>query len=349
MATDAPVPIPTLPMSYLPPDFARMLELSTYFVIGTLGALIYDVLINLEGDFRIFQRVRFSLPFTAYTISRTATLLYVVLYAIYSTAPFGDCEALQEALSWVYLVAVSGTSLLFFLRVRAVYNKNMYITGLFFFLWLCVAAGCVTISQGVLGINIGPTKYCMNSPNIAAYVTAAVIIPLINDTLVFMFISGKLVSNCHLDFSLKKGVRQGLFGDYMPAFSKGMLQDGQVYYLSTLVLQIVTIIMLLGDTSIAYKTMFAIPNLAVMNIMACRVYRDTFRKISGSREQSTVMNTSSGRSEAIPLSFRRGHPQPQDITLDINKIEVTRTVEQASDYSHRDDNKMHYKAEGNMV
>ena len=63
------------------------------------------------------------------------------------------------------------------------------------------------------------------------YTAAAVVVPLINDTLIFIAITWRLHSNSSARRTINDGVRVLVFGNYLPAFSKAMLQDGQVYYL----------------------------------------------------------------------------------------------------------------------
>jgi hypothetical protein len=104
------------------------------------------------------------------------------------------------------------------------------VVAFFAILWLAVVAACVTVIVGVDGVNIGPTSYCIDG-EVESYVTAATIIPLINDTLVFLAISWRLFTNSYARPTFKDGLRVLIFGDYMPMFSKAMLHDGQAYYL----------------------------------------------------------------------------------------------------------------------
>lgn len=141
-----------------------------------------------------------------------------------------NCAKFQKILDNTYPIAVPATSLLFFFRLKAVFDRNHYVIGFFAFMWLAVLAGCLTVTQGVTGINIGPTKYCLNA-SLEDYVSAAAIIPLINDTMVFLAISWRLMTNSHVEYSLKTGLKTFAFGDYLPSFSRTLFQDGQIYYL----------------------------------------------------------------------------------------------------------------------
>lgn len=130
----------------------------------------------------------------------------------------------------MYTVALASNTLLFFFRVRAIYDRNLYVTLFFGFLWLSVIAGALTTTQGIKVVELPPTTYCIGA-GLQPYVGAAIIIPLVNDTLVFLAISWRLMRNSHIEDSFKNGFRAFAFGKFMPAFSRGLLQDGQAYYL----------------------------------------------------------------------------------------------------------------------
>ena len=130
----------------------------------------------------------------------------------------------------LFFFAVTSTSLLFFIRTRAVFDKDPWTVAFFAGLWLAVVAACLTVIIGVDGVNIGPTRYCTDG-EVKSYVTMATIIPLINDTCVFLAITSRLFANSYARPTFKDGFRVMIFGDYLPMFSKAMLQDGQAYYL----------------------------------------------------------------------------------------------------------------------
>jgi len=147
-----------------------------------------------------------------------------------SAAPLRSCFILRKVLSVGFSVAVPSRSLLFFFRTRAVFDRDPWIVLFFAVMWLAVVAGCATPIPGIKVANIGPTHYCMNV-EIMSYTDTAVIIPLINDTLIFIAITWRLWCNSSAPRTIKDGVRVVIFGNHLPAFSKAMLQDGQMYYL----------------------------------------------------------------------------------------------------------------------
>ncbi|KAJ3505265.1 hypothetical protein NLJ89_g7508 [Agrocybe chaxingu] len=204
-------------------------------------------------------------------------------------------------------------------------------------MWLAVLAGVLAPSQGLAGDNIGPTKHCINV-KIETYVGIAGIIPLVNDTLVFLAISWRLARISYTSNPLSGGIAAFFHGDYLPAFSRGLLQDGQAYYLTTVTTSLLTVIVCYFPLiPVIYRAMFTVPNAALMNIMACRVYRCTksgkyYRKES--HNISTNLGSSKANDAVIPLSFTGKRNGRTDLAISKgmgNKhgdvIEIVKTVE----------------------
>jgi hypothetical protein len=166
-------------------------------------------------------------------------------------------------------------------------------------LWLAVLGGSLSFIIDVFDApKYGPTAhtFCIKE-NINPFVAAAIIIPLINDTFVFLATTWRLSHISYARHTLENGFRLLVFGDYLPVFSKVLLQDGQAYYLLALLICLMSLtrltcysfyrtivtmnliaVITLFDDSIpdiqTLRTMFTVPNVALMNIMACRVYRN---------------------------------------------------------------------------
>ena len=150
-----------------------------------------------------------------------------------SAAPVNMCYRLGKISNVLFFLSVSCTSLLLFFRTRAVFDRNPWIVAFFFGLWLAVATTGVLVIVGVDETNFGPTEYCTEG-QVKLFVQIAATIPVINDTLVFLAISWRLYSNSYAGPTLRNGLQVLIFGDYLPRFSKAMLQDGQAYYLLVL-------------------------------------------------------------------------------------------------------------------
>ena len=146
------------------------------------------------------------------------------------------CIILERLVVTFYCAAVIFTSLLFFFRTRAVFNAYPWMVAFFAGLWLAVLGGCVALIVNIyepIPESASGIPLCIK-PGMDPFVAASTIIPLINDTLVFLAISWRLSRNSYYPDTLESGIRLLIFGDYLPVFSKALLQDGQAYYLLAL-------------------------------------------------------------------------------------------------------------------
>ena len=135
-----------------------------------------------------------------------------------------------------YCAVLVFTSLLFFLRTRAVFNGNPWVTAFFAGLWLAVLGGCLAFIVDAfepMDPASNATTICLGSRT-HPFASATLIIPLINDTLVFLAITWRLSRNSYDPYTVKSGIKFLIFGDHLPVFSKVFLWDGQAYYLSAL-------------------------------------------------------------------------------------------------------------------
>jgi chromate transport protein ChrA len=130
----------------------------------------------------------------------------------------------------MYAICIPATSLLFFFRVRAVFSRSKYVVWFFSFMWLAVLGAAFTTPQALFATRIGPTKYCTTG-TLKPFAVVCVIVPLVNDTLVLLAVTVGLATNTHLEPTLKQGIRTVMYGDYLPAFSRAMLRDNQMYYM----------------------------------------------------------------------------------------------------------------------
>ena len=155
--------------------------------------------------------------------SRLLTLIFLV-------GAVGNCQTLQVAIGCCFAVGVSATSLLFFFRVKAIFNNNIYIVIFFGFLWLCTLAGSITVPFAIEGAHIGLTNHCINT-GVKPFSSSGVIIATVNDTLIFISITYRLLVDTTYDDSWRGRLRSFFKGKGLPAFSQSLLQSGQEYYL----------------------------------------------------------------------------------------------------------------------
>lgn len=144
-------------------------------------------------------------------------------------ASVDNCQVLSRVIGWLTAAALPLNSLLFFFRVKAVFNQSRIIVGFFAFMWLAVLAGALSQPFGIDATHIGTTHKCITTV-IKSYCSSGIVIATVNDTLSFIAISVQL-----LMFSLADTwtARFKVFfsGRGMNHMTKLLMQTGQQYYL----------------------------------------------------------------------------------------------------------------------
>lgn len=115
------------------------------------------------------------------------------------------------------------------------YRNKKWATSFFLLTWMVAVVAFTSeawySAKLQVVANIGPTNYCITL-ELPDYTVVASIIPFVYETIVFSAISMRLATVSMTEPSTgKEWMKLALFGDYLPAFSKAMLQDGQLYYL----------------------------------------------------------------------------------------------------------------------
>uniref|UniRef100_A0A8H7XX67 Uncharacterized protein n=1 Tax=Psilocybe cubensis TaxID=181762 RepID=A0A8H7XX67_PSICU len=201
-----------------------------YILAGCSAVILWDILSNLRSEFILLVRHRF----------RVATGVYIISSACSpSAAPIQACSQYVLAVHILMAGSIGTTSLLFLIRVRAIYEASPRVTAFFALSWLAVLGCFIFTLQGLEAYPesnpSGTLVYCATG-RISPYIALDFVMPLVHDTLVFLAISWRLATNtlynnANRDSIIKQGVRAMVFGHYMPAFSRALLQDGQIYYL----------------------------------------------------------------------------------------------------------------------
>jgi hypothetical protein len=176
---------------------------------------------------------------------------------------------------------------------------------------------------------------------------APIVINAVNDTLVFVAISYKIVSNTAVGNGWRACVSSFFRADGLPILSKALLQGGQLYYLSftftfslprldiyffsaTIGLSIVFAVMLIApEVPAVYHSMLSVPNLALANAMACRVFRAV--KLGFIKNHQSTHDGVAARSSSAPdgsgneLAFKRPTLH-ESRNLQVN-VDITRTTD----------------------
>ncbi|KDR82167.1 hypothetical protein GALMADRAFT_152929 [Galerina marginata CBS 339.88] len=258
------------------PQLGSQLINVTFIYAGTLGAIIWDILSNINADYSLAKYLPKSLPVAVITTLATFTFGAIVI-----TQPMKNCSVTVYGLSWMFTLLLSSTTLLFFFRVRAVYMDKKYVIAFFFLSWLGVVAGCIAETQSGgpawSSIPYPSNPYCLGDPiNLLTLVTTMSTAPMANDVLSFCAITWRLMQISHVETTFKSSIQVMLFGHYLPAFSRALLRDGQVYFLCTVSLAILsTATFFVPGVPRIVSIAIVYPNVAIMNLMGCKIFRDT--------------------------------------------------------------------------
>lgn len=147
-----------------------------------------------------------------------------------SVGSIKNCQALVDVLATFYMATFPTTSLLFLLRVRAIYAGHKWITAFFVICWLALTGLAIPLPFSLFGSRIGMTSHCIDTGgNIIS--PAPIIASAVFDSFVFLFISWRLLNNSMTGDSLSEKMKAFWSKDGLPALSRALLYSGQVYYL----------------------------------------------------------------------------------------------------------------------
>lgn len=220
----------------------------------------------------------------------------------------------------------------------------------------------IAIPWGIDGANIGPTQYCVAS-GVKNFVSAPTVMAFASDTLILFAISWKLMTTSSVSHRGIRGVKGMILGHYLPSFSRALLQSGQRYYTWVFFMELalrhlsqrtiwISVTVSLNLLAVAmlfapaippiYHVVFVGPNVALMNIMACRVFRDTkFGLIQDTSMSSGVRSDSTKIGNSVPLRVTRDHDNAFEMSNDdqrrspsdtvMHVVHITKEVHYASD------------------
>ncbi|KAJ7288818.1 hypothetical protein C8J57DRAFT_1166518 [Mycena rebaudengoi] len=293
----------------IPASLERPLQNVAYVFAGSTAVLVWDILNNLRNDYLLLFRHKMSLPTAAYVVSsRIASLVYILGLTLFATYPLSACNTAFIAFNSFYPIAVSSTAFLFFFRVREIYNNSRVATVIFGVLWLAVLATSITVPVGLRGTSVGDPPQCLGLARPGEHGGSSGIMSgiaiTIHDTIVFFAISYRLVANfAHAQQTRGAQLKELLSGASLPAFSKSLFTDGQMYYMITVVSNILTTVLAYVPTSSpVYHGFLVVPNVTLMSIMVSRVYRNTKLGLARGSGQELSLPTLASGHQSIQIS-----------------------------------------------
>ncbi|KAF7335954.1 hypothetical protein MSAN_02308800 [Mycena sanguinolenta] len=221
---------PFTPLAFLSLALASQIEVSRYLFAATLGAYVWDIGLNLGNDYVLLFEHRVRFPTIVYFMSRAFTLAYIISCFVLQVAPVKNCNALAVGLDICLVLSQTTTAMLFFIRVTAVWHPSRTAYVVFLVLWLAVPSAGITAPLGIRAAHIGPTTRCTFT-DIGANTEAAAIMPLINDTAVFLAINYRILAHTIVADSSMARLRVFLDGKGLSTLSQALLRSGQHFYL----------------------------------------------------------------------------------------------------------------------
>ncbi|KJA22770.1 hypothetical protein HYPSUDRAFT_185831 [Hypholoma sublateritium FD-334 SS-4] len=277
--------------------------------------MVQDILANAAGDY-LFLKSGLNVPLCAYFTSRIGAVGYLLVSVIYSTSPTRNCVLVTGIVSLFCMVAFSCSTLLFFLRLRAIYNQNHVFVATFFVLWLAFPALSIFFTLLSFEGRLSADQRCVSLAGGTFSVFVMQAVELVYDTLVFVAISWRL---CQIAYVKPSGAQANLkvwiWGKSLPAFTKSLYLDGQVFYLTILISGIVVLVLTLTSGIPPFlQSSWLSPNVVIINIMACRVYR---RTRMGMIRESEISTSAIGRAIPVthPISFNNNNPTSSNATV----------------------------------
>ncbi|CAL1701736.1 unnamed protein product [Somion occarium] len=221
----------------------------------------------------MYTKKSVALPDFVYILSRITTGGFIILSLVFTTAKVEDCHTLSTISSWFLVLALPCNSMLFFIRIRAVFLMSPLVTAGFGILWLTTVGAALTVPFGVQAMNLQPGRSWCSVVEVRSYSSTGWFYMVFYDTLVFIAISFRTVS-FGLAETWKERLSSFISGKGVGHVSRSLLRTVQLYYLVTVGSNLF-VLMVIVDPGVDkyWRAMSSMSNLALTNAMACRVYR----------------------------------------------------------------------------
>ncbi|TCD60434.1 hypothetical protein EIP91_010065 [Steccherinum ochraceum] len=267
------MPNPLYPLAWLPPDIAKQVENTRYILVGCMAAWVWDVLVSIPEERRMIRKTGLRLPDAIYFVSRLAEASFLISTLIYGVGSVKNCHAVGLAQGWTAAFQYIFNALLFVFRIRAVFYHQRYVVWFFYFMWVAVVATCLVAPFGLDAVALPPTGLCVDT-RLSHSSAGGIIVAAINDTMIFTFITAKLVLQAHGAENLRSFFKILFSGKGMGHVSRVVLQTGQLYYLATAGITVACAVAILTPTvPTPYTDVMVVVNGFMTNVMTTRVYR----------------------------------------------------------------------------
>ncbi|THU84208.1 hypothetical protein K435DRAFT_610147, partial [Dendrothele bispora CBS 962.96] len=245
--------------------------------------IVYDILNNLEDELELILRHKIQFPTVIYTIARYAfSFLYLQCDSLPSYTIGLDlkyCQLEHFLYITLFIVANYSITLLFLLRVRAIFYDVPRKQAFFTFLWVLAFGSSILNFFHARSRSLVEPKVCFEEQGEPLYTAVSIAMLLVFDTVVYIAISYRLFQTFFFHEKNRPVFQRTcifLNGATLPTFSKSLFRDGQLYYLISL-LTGSTVFVLFSLPSLShaqYGAIFLPLYVVSTNIIACWVFRN---------------------------------------------------------------------------
>jgi hypothetical protein len=145
--------------------------------------------------------------------------------------PVSNCAALARSNSAFSIISVASTSLLFYLRVCAIYGMAKKIVVGFGIVWLICFGMALTIWSTFGAAHVGTTHYCVEMVK-GHLLGSMLFVVAANETLIYLAIALRIMQMFPTESgSVTRRLRLIGTASSLPKFSKALLHDSQTYFL----------------------------------------------------------------------------------------------------------------------
>ncbi|KAF8801149.1 hypothetical protein BYT27DRAFT_7198453 [Phlegmacium glaucopus] len=313
-------------------------EFVAYLHVASLSVLLWDILNNVRDECRLVFRHRMGPPIVVYFLSRFSVLGFALVSTIFMTTPSIACTAFKATFVAFFITAMVSTLFLSYLRVCAVWHWNPFVVAVSGISWLSVVATGFAVINSIQGIEV--ENYCLEII-VGPLIVAPIITSFLNHVVVFFAITlGVCKNTLGRGLTIRDCIRL-MFGRGLSTFSKALLHESQVCYIIVMVIAAIAItwfyVWLAIEPTTAFRIAIAPLYVVLVNIMICRVFRNTklglYNKIPHrSHDSKSQSHTAPNSNSTTSWNSRYESADAHSIAATPIQISVSQVVECKSDY-----------------
>ncbi|KZP18470.1 hypothetical protein FIBSPDRAFT_956257 [Athelia psychrophila] len=183
---------------------------------------------------------------------------------------FPVSNANDQASMVFHCITVPAASWLFYIRLSAVYLHDKRATTVFGILWAAVFGVFIFEAVSRRAEFLVTHTFAPEKLTALPYIINAVY-----DTLVYLAMSWKLAAFSISGDTWRHRALSFFKGDGLLGLTTALLRGGQIYYFTTIVFAIASIVcQYLDQIPIPYKGAIAPPYVCIVSILACRIFRE---------------------------------------------------------------------------